>query len=119
MPIILCTVPFPVNREQAKELAEKARVARKQIRAALKTEGVKSGATIEFIPCLAPERFVATYQSRDPDHSRTKADGIAYKIGEILEKLLGANVECVVIGLDHISTGLYITEPDAGNRGGG
>lgn len=104
MPIITGTVPERISATQAKRI-------RKLVAEALEAEGVNPNEiTVEFTPCVFPERLVIYYFSRSPhldkDDQRNKEAKI---IGKIFMTVFDLDVECLVTSLEKSQTGIFVS----------
>ena len=105
MPIIVSTVPFSAEEKSCQQI-------RSVIRASLEAESGISPCevTVEFIPCLYPERLVVKYQSRSEYLLKNnQANTEAWIVGKIIQAFFKLPVECLVSFLEKEKTGIYLT----------
>src|SRR3989344_8255032 len=89
MPIITCTVPPDINSFCAQKI-------RTELRAVL-TDVPGLNVTVEFVPCLFPERLLIRYETRSVLIREAVVDNMAKVLGQVVEKHFRMRVECLVV----------------------
>ena len=104
MPIIVSLVPDTARLIDCTKMRE-------EVRDALEKEGIpRTQITMEFVPCLFPERLVVRYDSRSEHLKRQgQQDREAGIVGKIIEKIFQIPVETLVVSLEKDKTGIYLT----------
>lgn len=104
MPIITAMVPQKITIMEAGKIRE-------EITRALEGEGVNPNEiTVEFTPCVFPERLVIYYFSRSSHLNKGGQRGKeAEIIGSIFQAMFGLEVKCLVTSLEMHKTGIYVS----------
>ena len=99
MPMILLTVP-PDTLDSELEQADR------EIKIALRAEGVQGGITIWPVMTMVSDRLLLEYKSRQEVRDPNRLARVA---AEATEKVFHIQTEAAVMKLDPVTTGLHIT----------
>jgi len=112
LPIISCAVPWILgsNVLALQAQVQKQNDVRREVRKALDYLGIPElQVTIEFFPCIFPERLIVRYETRGTLLDKASPDREAEIVGKIVEKNFQVRVECIVAHLERERTGMYLT----------
>ena len=105
MPIIEVRAPITTGDAKLGEVRRLIKVA------LLHLDVPENHITVEFTPCLNPERLLITYFTRSVQ-DLLEGDNVnihAKAVGQIVESMFDTAVECLVAVLPKETTGLYLT----------
>lgn len=106
MPVIKLTVPQDITSDLCDEVES-------EIIGALRLKGVQGGITIwQTLLAKVPYRLLLEYDSRQDPPAPSSPNDLAEVAAKAVDRILGYQVEAMVIKLDPVTTGFFITRKE-------